>query len=53
MGASGAVERLLTLHGEDAARRLVRQEQQKARRARSRKRFDFWTAVAAEMESMS
>ena len=43
-------ELLRDQHGETKARKLVGLEQQKARRARSRTRFVFWTAVAMEME---
>ena len=31
---------------------MARLEQLKARRARSRKRFDFWTAVATQMQQV-
>jgi hypothetical protein len=46
---SAAVERLRSQHGGLKARKLALQEQQKARRARSRKRFDFWGAVADQV----
>jgi hypothetical protein len=51
-GASKTAELLRDQHGETSARKLVRLEQQKARRARSRTRFVFWAAVAMEMEMM-
>jgi hypothetical protein len=41
-----AAELLRTEHGDENARRIALQEQQKARRARSRKRFEFWGEVA-------
>jgi hypothetical protein len=41
-----AVEILLAQHGEANARRIALREQRKARRARSRRRFNFWVAVA-------
>ena len=43
------VERLRDQHGGEKARKLALLEQQKARRARSRKRFDFWSAVANQI----
>ena len=51
MSAPAACEWLCARHGGDKARRLVRLEQQKARRARSRKRYAYWTAVAAELDA--
>lgn len=48
---AGAIDWLCRRHGGAKAHRLVRQEQRKARRARSRKRFEFWAAVAAQMEA--
>ena len=44
-----AVERLRTEHGEERARRVALMEQQRARRARSRRRFQFWASVASQM----
>jgi hypothetical protein len=41
---------LLAEHGEKARGKALR-EQQNARRARSRKRFEFWVAVASEIEA--
>ena len=46
------IEFLRDRHGEAAACRMARLEQLKARRARSRKRFDFWTAVATQMQQV-
>jgi len=53
MSIPDAVDWLRSRHGGDKARRLARLEQQKARRARSRKRFAYWAAVAAELELAS
>ena len=50
MSVPAAVERLSLLHGEMKARKFALKEQQKARRARSRKRFHFWGAVAELIE---
>jgi hypothetical protein len=46
-GGGGA---LCSQNGEAKALQIARLELQKAWRARSRKRFDFWTAVAQQME---
>ncbi len=45
------VERLRNQHGQAGARKLALLEQQRARRARSRKRFDFWRTVAGQIET--
>jgi hypothetical protein len=47
---SAAAELLFSRNGGAKALQIARLEMQKARRARSRKRFDFWTAVARQME---
>jgi len=49
ISVSATVERLRNQHGGLKARKLALLEQQKARRARSRKRFDFWGAVADQV----
>jgi hypothetical protein len=51
-GASAAIELLCDQRNVREALKLARQELQKARRARSRKRFAFWTEVATEMENL-
>ena len=50
MSVSAVIALLRDRHGEATACKMARLEQLKARRARSRKRFDFWTAVATQME---
>ncbi len=50
MSVSAVIASLRDRHGEATACKMARLEQLKARRARSRKRFDFWTAVATQME---
>jgi hypothetical protein len=45
MSAAEAAPSLFKALGANNALRASKQEQQKARRARSRKRFEFWTAV--------
>ena len=45
-----AAELLRAQHGEENARKIALQEQQRARRARSRRRFEFWDAVVAQIE---
>jgi len=42
MGVETVIERLRNRHGQVRAHRLAVLEQQKARRARCRKRFHFW-----------
>jgi hypothetical protein len=48
-----AVEFLRSKHGDAEAHKLALLEQKRARRARSRKRFDFWVAVAAQLNEDS
>ena len=50
MSVSAVISLLRDRHGEATACKMARLEQLKARRARSRKRFDFWTAVATQMQ---
>jgi hypothetical protein len=45
------VELLCHWHGEANARKLAGREQRLARQKRSRSKFAFWAAVAAEIES--
>ena len=45
------IERLRNQHGQVGAHKLALLEQQKARRARCRKRFHFWGTVAGRIES--
>ena len=44
---------LSSRHGELPAQKLAMSELRKARRARSRKRFNFWAAVANHLASRS
>jgi len=46
MKTTVAVELLRAQHGEANARKIALQEQKRARRARSRLRFEFWGEVA-------
>jgi hypothetical protein len=48
---AGTVEALRGRHGDVKACRIAHQCRQLARRARSRRRFEFWAAVTAELES--
>jgi hypothetical protein len=52
MDVDDAIEALRRQCGQDAALKLARAGMQHARRARSRKRFEFWTAVAAQIGAM-
>lgn len=45
-----AVALLRDQHGEANARKFALKEQQRARRARSRRRFAFWGDVVAQIE---
>ena len=49
MGVQTVIERLRNRHGQVRAHRLAVLEQQKARRARCRKRFQFWGTVADQI----
>jgi hypothetical protein len=51
MGVLAVVERLRNQHDQAAAYKLAVLEQQKARRARCRKRFHFWATVAGQIEN--
>ena len=48
---SAGLELLRGRNGEAKALKIARLELRKARRARSRKRFDFWNAVSAQLET--
>jgi hypothetical protein len=47
-----AIESLLRQRGQEAALKLARAGLRQARRARSGKRFEFWTAVAMQIEAI-
>ena len=46
---SATVENLIVVHGAIHAAKLALIEKHKAKRARSRKRFDFWAAVHSQI----
>ena len=50
MSAAAAAIILVGTHGNVKAHRQAQLEQQNARRARSRKRFAFWVAVASAIQ---
>ena len=50
MKATVAIEFLRAQHGDANARKIALKELRKARRARSRRRFDFWREVAMQIE---
>jgi hypothetical protein len=51
MKAPAAAAQLRERHGEANARKVALTEQRRARRARSKRRFDFWADVAARIEN--
>ncbi len=51
MKVSVAVDLLRAQHGAENARKIALQEQHKARRSRSRRRFNFWTDVTTAIGS--
>jgi len=52
MGVLAVVEHMRNQHGQAGVYKLAVLEQQKARRARCRKRFHFWGTVARQIEDV-
>jgi hypothetical protein len=53
MEVVGAAELLMTRYRPEAALKTVATEKSSARRARSRRRFQFWAAIASEIKVRS
>jgi hypothetical protein len=49
MKPAAAVARLCAQHGELGAREIALKEQRRAKRARSKRRFVFWSEVATQI----